>query len=99
MEFQINFGIPGVAIGFLVLGWLIGMLDFRAAVAERRCDFKRVLLYFLPCVALIQPNGSLVELFSGAAAAFVGAFTWAFVWKRLRARTGIFPARITPKPA
>src|SRR5207245_1716340 len=26
MEFQINFGIPGVVIAFLVLGWLIGRL-------------------------------------------------------------------------
>ncbi|MGO8776957.1 MAG: hypothetical protein ACLQHT_21995, partial [Terracidiphilus sp.] len=35
MEFQINFGIPGVVIGFFVLGWLIGTLDVKAAIAER----------------------------------------------------------------
>ena len=76
MEFQINFGIPGVVIGFFVLGWLIGTLDLKAAVAEGRGDLGRVILFFLPCVALIQPNGSLVELFSGSAAALVGALVW-----------------------
>ena len=52
MELQINFGIPGVVLGFFGLGWLLGMLDFKAAVAEflwrfgkanslfpRRCSF------------------------------------------------------------
>jgi hypothetical protein len=82
MEFQINFGIPGVVIGFFVLGWLIGTLDLKAAAAEARGDLGGVILFFLPCVALIQPNGSLVELFGGSAAALVGAFAWNLAWKR-----------------
>jgi len=82
MEFQINFGIPGVVIGFLGLGWLIGTLDLKAAIAERQGELGKVILLFLPCVALIQPNGSLVELCSGSAAALVGAFFWNAVWKR-----------------
>jgi hypothetical protein len=82
MEFQINFGIPGVVIGFFGLGWLIGTLDLKAAVAEARGDLGGAILFFLPCVALIQPNGSLVELFSGSAAALVGAFAWNLLWKK-----------------
>jgi hypothetical protein len=81
MEFQINFGTPGVVVGFLILGWLIGMLDRKAAIAERRGELGKVILFFLPCVALIQPNGSLVELFSGSAAALVGASVWYWAWK------------------
>ena len=81
MEFQINFGTPGVVVGFLMLGWLIGTLDRRAAMAERRGELGKVILFFLPCVALIQPNGSLVELFSGSAAALVGASVWYWAWK------------------
>ncbi len=81
MEFQINFGMPGVAVGFLILGWLIGTLDRNAAMAERRGEFGKAILFFLPCVALIQPNGSLVELFSGSAAALVGASVWYWAWK------------------
>lgn len=83
MEFHINFGIPGVVIGFLVLGWLIGTLDLKAAVAEGQGDMGRVILFFLPGVALIQPNGSLVDLLGGSAAAVVGAFVWNHIWERL----------------
>jgi len=93
MEFQINFGIPGVVIGFFVLGWLIGTLDLKAAVAEGRGDLGGVILFFLPCVALIQPNGSLVELFSGSAAALVGALVWNQVWKRFAKKTSTIPKR------
>jgi hypothetical protein len=86
MEFQINFGIPGVIVGFFMLGWLIGALDLKAAAAERRGDLGRAVLFFLPCVALIQPGGSLVELFSGSVAALVGAFAWNFAWKHWGSR-------------
>jgi len=82
MEFQINFGIPGVVIGFFVLGWLIGMLDLKAAVAEARGDMGGTILFFLPCVALIQPNGSIVELTGGSAAALVAAYGWRWAWKQ-----------------
>jgi hypothetical protein len=82
MEFQINFGIPGIVIGFFSLGWLIGTLDLKAAAAEASGDLSGTILFFLPCVALIQPNGSLVDLFSGSAAALVGAFGWTLVWKK-----------------
>jgi hypothetical protein len=81
MEFQINFGTPGVVVGFLILGWLMGTLDLKAARAERRGELGKVILFFLPCVALIQPGGSLVELFSGSAAASVGASVWYWAWK------------------
>jgi hypothetical protein len=82
MEFQINFGIPGVVIGFFLLGWLIGTLDLKAAVAEGRGDLGGVILLFLPGVALIQPNGSLVELTGGSAAALVAAYAWKWAWNR-----------------
>ena len=81
MEFHINFGIPGVVIGFLVLGWLLGTLDRKAAVAEGSGDLGRVFLFFLPAAALIQPNGSMVEITGGPAAALVAAYGWQLVWK------------------
>ena len=86
MEFQINFGTPGVVVGFLILGWLIGTLDLKAAMAERRGELGKVILFFLPCAALIQPGGSLVEVFSGSAAALVGASVWYWAWKRFIGR-------------
>ena len=80
MEFQINFGLEGVVVGFLLLGWLIGMLDRQAAVAERCGELGRVILFFLPAVALIQPGGSMIEMASGATAAVVAAHGWKWAW-------------------
>ncbi len=94
MEFQINFGIPGVVIGFFLLGWLIGTLDRKAAIAEGRGDLGGVTLFFLPCVALIQPNGSLVDLLGGSAAAFVGALVWNQVWKRFAKKSSTIQKRV-----
>jgi putative effector of murein hydrolase LrgA (UPF0299 family) len=93
MEFQINFGIPGVVIGFFVLGWLIGTLDVKAAVSERRGDLGRLILFFLPCVALIQPNGSIVEITGGPAAALVAAYGWKWTWNRWVAHRASLRAR------
>ena len=80
MEFYINFGIPGVVVGFLAFGWLLGMLDFRAAAAERRADFKTVIICFTPAIAMINPGGSLVEMTGGAAAALLAALGWQWGW-------------------
>jgi hypothetical protein len=93
MEFQINFGIPGVLIGFFALGWIIGKLDLKAAEAEGRGELSTVILYFLPAVALINPQGSLVDMCSGAAAALVGALAWNRAWKQLASDNSIRRAR------
>jgi hypothetical protein len=82
MEFQINFGIPGVVIGFFLLGWAIGKLDLKAAIAERQGELGTAILFFLPCVAMIQPNGSIVEITGGPAAALVAAYGWKMLWTR-----------------
>src|SRR6185437_4666999 len=86
MEFYINFGLPGVIIGFVALGWLIGSLDVRGAAAERRADFPTLILCFLPGVATINPGGSLVEITGGAAAALLAAWAWQWVWTLWKSR-------------
>jgi hypothetical protein len=82
MEFYINFGIPGLIIGFLGLGWLLGRFDHRAALAETRRDYGTTMLFFLPGVALVQPIGSMVELSGSMAAAWVAAHFWKWIWMR-----------------
>src|SRR5690606_33695493 len=52
MEFYINFGIPGLIGGFLILGWVLGRLDHLAALAEAKRDYAPAILFFLPAVAL-----------------------------------------------
>src|SRR5262249_39087254 len=81
MEFYINFGIPGLIVGFIILGWLLGMLDRKAAVAEGRGDLGTTIVCFLPAAALIQPLGSMVELTSGSVVALGAAYGWKWVWE------------------
>jgi hypothetical protein len=80
MELQVNFGYPGIVVGFFVLGWAIGKLDLKAAIADRQGDLGTLILCFLPCVAMIQPNGSIVEITGGPAAALVAAYLWSRLW-------------------
>jgi hypothetical protein len=100
MEFHINFGIPGLIAGFFALGWLLGSLDRKAAAAESRGDLGKTILFFLPAVALIQPNGSMVEMFGGAAAAVVAAFGWKWAWDWCGGRVHApkMPGKIARKP-
>ena len=101
MEFDINFGIPGVIIGFLVLGVVIGLLDLRAAISDMTGDFGLAFMYFCPVIALIQPNGSIVELMSGAAASLAAGYAWRLAWfhwpKPVQATRR--PVTPTPEPA
>jgi hypothetical protein len=81
MEFQVNFGVFGVIGGFLLLGFLLGWLDRAAALAESSGNLGQTFIYFLPAVALIQPNGSIVELVSGGVAAWIIAYAWRGAWQ------------------
>jgi len=81
MEFQVNFGTPGVVIGFLILGFLLGWLDYKAAAADARGDTGKLILFFLLGVALTQPGASIVEMSGGAAAAGVAAYIWKWLWQ------------------
>jgi hypothetical protein len=100
MEFYANFGMPGVIGGFLGLGWLLGWLDRRAALAEARGDLGKVFLFFLPAVALIQPIGSVAEIVGSAGAALAGGFAWKWVWEMwtLRAAKPAKPSRNQIRP-
>jgi hypothetical protein len=95
MEFYVNFGLPGLAVGFIGLGWLIGFLDRKAASAERRGDLKSVFVYFLPAVAVIQPGASLVEISGSAGAALLVAYGWRWLSSMQEGRRAPTRARIT----
>jgi hypothetical protein len=103
MELQINFGMPGVVLGLLGLGALIGWLDARAAIAENRGDLRSTIMYFLPGVALLQPMGSMVEMSGSAAAALVAALVWRWLWGQWSARPqpprALAPAAIMRRPS
>lgn len=80
LEFYMNFGMTSLIGGFLLLGILFGWLDRKAALAERSGNLGQCILFFLPALAMIHPNGSLVEMTSGGAAGFFAALAWQWLW-------------------
>ena len=86
MEFHINFGIPSLVIGFLLLGFSFGWLDYHAAIAVGRGQLGLSILFFMPAAAMIHPNGSLVELMSGGLASFLAAVGWRWLWSEYKER-------------
>jgi hypothetical protein len=73
LEFYVNFGTWGVIVGFLIFGGLIGWMDFRIVECLSKGDQRGFLLWFLVCLALIQPGGNLLEIVVTAAASAVTA--------------------------
>ncbi len=80
MEFYINYGMASLIAGFVLLGWALGTLDRMAATAYVEGKHRRLMSTFLPAIALIQPNGSVVELVGGAAAAWIAAYGYGMIW-------------------
>jgi hypothetical protein len=73
LEFYMNFGTPGVVVGFFFLGVLLVRLDNGLMRSMRTTDMKGVLLYGMPGLALMQPGGNLVEIIVAAIGAVVSS--------------------------
>jgi len=73
MEFYLNFGTPGVVIGFIVMGVFVTAFDWQAAERLARNDLYGFVLWFLPGIAFLQVGGQLVEITASAAASLVVA--------------------------
>ena len=86
MEAYINFGVIGILIFFGLFGYGLTWLDSTAFTAERAGNIQLLLGAFLPAIALIQPNGSFVELTAGAASAWLAGKFWYWVWQRRQRR-------------
>jgi len=93
MEFYLNFGTPGVLIGFIIMGVLVTAFDWQAAERLARNDLRGFVLWFLPGIALLQVNGQLVEITASAAASLVVALVVNRFLDSRHARTETSPAR------
>jgi len=70
LEFYVNFGTLGVIGGFLLYGWLFGWMDLSVMKYLPLGD-QRLLTPFLSCIALLKPEGNLLEVVVGVAAAVI----------------------------
>jgi hypothetical protein len=73
LEFYANFGTWGVIGGFLLYGWLIGWMDLRIIERLTEGDQKGFLLWFMVCLALLQPGGNLLEVVTSAVGSAITA--------------------------
>jgi hypothetical protein len=73
MEFYVNFGLPGVFGGFILLGVVVLVFDERAGAHLRNGDVRTACLWYLPGISLLQVGGSLVDVTATMAAGFAGA--------------------------
>jgi hypothetical protein len=82
LEFYVNFGVAGIIVGFLALGWLLMRLDIGVMGALRRGDQRAFLLYALPGFALLQPGGNLLAIVVAVVAAIVAALITDLIFGR-----------------
>jgi hypothetical protein len=71
MEFYMNFAMPGLIIGFFLLGFILMRLDIGIMRALKGGDMRSLLLCAMPGLTLIQPEGNLQEIIVAAVAAVV----------------------------
>jgi hypothetical protein len=69
MEFYVNFGPAGVIVGFLVIGFILALVDKKAGDCFAKNDWLDFGCWYLPGAALMQVGGSLVEVTASAGAA------------------------------
>jgi hypothetical protein len=80
LEFYVNFGVPGLVIGFAVLGFILMWLDQGIMRAFAADDIRGLALRAMPGLTLLQPGGNLLEIIVAAAAAFLTAHL--LLWTR-----------------
>lgn len=72
-EVYVNFGIVGLMFWKVLIGIIVGIIDYMLWVCLISGDFRKFVLWFMPGLAILQ-TGTLVEMFSSTGAALVLAY-------------------------
>jgi hypothetical protein len=100
LEFYVNFGIPGLLLGFFGLGYLLMQLDrgiMRSLAAD---DTRGLLVRTMPGLTLLRPGGNLLEILVAMVAAVVAAHL--MLWLKfadIRAALGARAGRMRRLPS
>jgi hypothetical protein len=99
LEFYINFGTPGVVIGFLIFGVAVSGIDAIATSHLRAQNWQGFVMWYLVGISCLQVGGSLVEVSGSAGASLVSAMLLnRWLLPRLQKRAGDPPPRQAPQP-
>ena len=71
LEFYINFGYVGIAVGFLIFGIILRYIDLRLCLCLQNEVWNEVALWFAVGSSMLQPIGQLVEISASMGAAAV----------------------------
>jgi len=82
MECYVNFAMPGIVLGFVLIGAVTVYVDRSASTWLHRGDVSKFAIWFLPGLSVLQVGGSFVEMMSTGAAALVVAMVCARVAAR-----------------
>ena len=74
MEWYVNFGAPGVFLGSMLFGIVLGLIDRIAVTHLQHGDWSRFCFWYFSALSLLQVGGSLVEAVGGAASGMVIGF-------------------------
>lgn len=81
-EMFVNYGYPGVLIGFVIFGALVRKVDIAAFEAIRRNDLGKFVLYLLVGIVLLAPLADFFFIVTSAGSAALLGAVFAFLWKR-----------------
>jgi hypothetical protein len=73
LEFYMNFAVPGLIVGFFVLGVILMRLDLGIMRSLKAGDMRGVLLCAMPGLTLMQPGGNLLEIMVATIGAVVAS--------------------------
>ena len=73
LEFYVNFGWPGVVVGFFAVGALFRWLDREVMQSFNHLDIRRLFRYVMPGFVLCHPGSNFLELLVSAVAALLVA--------------------------
>ncbi len=92
LEFYINFGVPGVIVGFFAFGFLLRWMDIKLVSSLLNHQWDKLLLWFLVGSALLNPGGSLAEIAALAMASAMVAYGGAMFRRRVLHQQTMRPA-------
>lgn len=71
MEFYLNFGTPGVVVGFLIFGTILRIIDVIAGHKLLCGNLLGFITWFLPGINMLQPINALSEIIASVSASVV----------------------------